>query len=64
MLVGTVDLKGFVGPASKFETIGTCKDGDAFGEEGLFEAGTALRKETAVADQDSFLLEISKPAFA
>jgi CRP-like cAMP-binding protein len=64
VLHGSIDLKGFVGPEQKFETLGTCSLGDTFGEEGVFELGKTYRKETGLADEDSYLLELTKSQYA
>jgi hypothetical protein len=34
------------------------------GEEGVFEVGLIHRKETAIAEEDSYLLEFTKEQFA
>jgi len=42
-----------------FETIGHVTSGDTLGEEGLYEAD-ALRKDSAFAEEDSYLFEFTK----
>lgn len=60
MLFGSFDLKGMAGPDDRLVSFGTSHAGDSLGEEGLFEVGKVVRKDTSVADVDSYVLEISK----
>ena len=60
ILVGRIALKGFFGQEQKFDTLGLCKAGDTLGEEGVYEIGKVHRKETALAEEDTYVLEFSK----
>jgi len=42
-----------------FETIGHVSSGDSLGEEGLYEVNS-LRKDSAFAEQESYLFEFTK----
>jgi CRP-like cAMP-binding protein len=61
VLLGSVDLLSVINRTEV--VIGTCREGDTLGEEGVFEVGKLQRRETAVADNDSFVLEMTKEAF-
>ena len=64
VLVGSIDLKGMVGPDEQnFVSFGACQNGDTLGEEGVFENGQVVRKETSIAEVESYVLEISKSSF-
>lgn len=63
IVVGKIALKGFMGPQDKLGTIGIVEGGDTLGEEGVFEIATATRKETALAEGDSYVLEITRENF-
>ena len=43
-----------------YQKVGKVDRGDTLGEEGLFEAGGAVRRETAIAQGDSFVVELLK----
>ena len=60
VVVGKLALKGHVGSDEKFETIGHVTAGDCLGEEGAYEVGHVYRKETAVAEEETFVFEILK----
>lgn len=60
VVVGKVALKSYLGPELKFETIGYAATGDTFGEEGAYEIGDVKRKETTMAEEDTYILEILK----
>lgn len=49
-------MKGFT---DEFDTIGHITAGDTIGEEGLFEVN-AIRKDTAIADEECYLMEYTK----
>ena len=51
-------MKGFTS-LDIFETIGQVTSGDTLGEEGLYE-GDAFRKDSAFAEEDSYLFELTK----
>lgn len=57
VLSGKLALKGYI--LDTFDTIGRVGPGDTAGEEGLYEVH-ALRKDTAVAEIDSYVFEITK----
>ena len=63
MLVGKIALKGFMGSQDKLGTIGLVEGGDTLAEEGVFEVATSTRKETALAEGDSYVFEITKENF-
>jgi len=44
----------------KPNTIGTLIGGDSLGEEGIYKVGPVLRKDSAYAEEDSYLMELSK----
>ena len=56
--MGKIALKGYTS-LDIFDTIGYATSGDTLGEEGLYEA-EALRKDSAFAEQDSYLFEFTK----
>lgn len=60
IVVGKMALKNHIGAERSFETIGYVQAGDTLGEEGVYEMGVVLRKETAVAEEDTYLLELIK----
>lgn len=60
IIVGKISLKGFLGDQEKFDNIGSVEAGDTLGEEGVFEAASIHRKETAYAEEDVYLFEIVK----
>jgi len=60
VVVGKIALKGFLGGEEKFDTIGHVAAGDTLGEEGAYEVGRVFRKETAVGEEDTYVLEILK----
>ncbi len=61
MVAGKIELRGAPsygdGEAS---TIGAVGAGDTFGEEGIYEAGPSRRKDSAYAEEDSYVMEFSK----
>jgi Cyclic nucleotide-binding domain len=57
-IVGKIALRGYTS-LDIFETIGHVTSGDTLGEEGLYEAD-ALRKDSAFAEDDSYLFEFTK----
>ena len=63
VIVGKVALKGFMGPSDKLGTIGFVEGGDTLGEEGVFEAQGVARRETAIAEQDTYVFELIKENF-
>jgi hypothetical protein len=63
---GCVDIMGFLSQpdgTEKFQALGQCTAGQTLGEEGVFESGNAIRKYTAVASDETYLLEITKTQF-
>lgn len=58
-IVGKIALRGYTSLGDIFETIGHVTCGDTLGEEGLYEVD-ALRKDSAFAEQDSYLFEFTK----
>lgn len=63
VLSGAVDLKGYNGHKEEFVTLGVCHNGQSFGEEGVFESGHIIRVETAIAQEDTYILELTKERF-
>mmetsp|Transcript_80638 Transcript_80638/g.111686 ORF Transcript_80638/g.111686 Transcript_80638/m.111686 type:complete len:130 (-) Transcript_80638:123-512(-) len=60
ILLGKFDHKGYLRESKDFDTVGSSFIGESFGEEGLFELGVTHRKESALAMEDSFLVEVTK----
>lgn len=63
MIVGKIALKGFLGSQDTLGVIGFVEGGDSLGEEGLYEVSTASRRDTAVAEGDTYIFELSKENF-
>ena len=63
ILVGKLALQGFMGKDDQLGTIGFVEGGDTLGEEGVFEAPGTLRRDTAVAQGDTYVFEILKENF-
>ena len=64
MIVGRIALKGFLGKdGQKLGTVGYVEGGDTLGEEGLFEVAQVKRRDTAVAEGDTYVFEIIKDNF-
>lgn len=59
MVAGKFELKSSLDDHQN-TTIGTIGSGDTLGEEGLYESGPALRRDSAYAVVDSFVMEFSK----
>ena len=61
IIAGKIELRGAPpygdGEAS---TIGAVGAGDTFGEEGIYEAGPSRRKDSAYAEEDTYVMEFSK----
>ena len=60
VLLGRFSLRGHFGKDDQFKTIGEVSAGDSLGEEGIFEMDNARRKETALAEMDSYVFELPK----
>ena len=63
VLVGRIALKGFLGHSDKLGVVGYVEGGDTLGEEGLFEVASVQRRDTAVAEGDTYVFEIIKDNF-
>ena len=63
MLVGKIALKTMLGRNQVTDTIGYVKAGNSLGEEGVFESLANPRKDSAVAEEDSYVFEIIKQNF-
>ena len=61
MLVGKIELRGApLYGEDQGKTIGTLGAGETLGEEGIYEVGPIRRKDSAYAEEDSYVMELSK----
>ena len=60
MLIGKLSLKNDLGINSK---LGFADSGETLGEEGIFEPDYIERRDTAIAKETSYLIEIRKRNF-
>ena len=63
VIVGKIALQGFLGSHDSLGVIGYVEGGDTLGEEGLYEVSTTARRDTAVAEQDTYIFEILRENF-
>ena len=63
MLVGKIAICTLLGQSSSADTVGYARAGDSLGEEGVFESSGNPRKDSAIAEEDSYVFEIIKSNF-
>ena len=63
VIVGKLALKGFLGHQDTLGVVGYVEGGDSLGEEGIFEVSTATRRDTAIAEGDTYVFEILRDNF-
>ena len=63
VLVGKIMLQTLLGTSQVADVIGHAKLGDALGEEGVFEREGTPRRDSAIAEEDTYVFEIIKGSF-
>ena len=63
VLVGRIVLQTLLGTSQTADVIGHAKTGDALGEEGIFEREGTPRRDSAIAEEDTYVIEIIRGSF-
>ena len=63
VLVGRIVLQTLLGTSQIADVIGHVRTGDALGEEGIFEREGTPRRDSAIAEEDTYVIEIIRSSF-